>query len=83
MNHFRYMRRGFQGCVHEVVLDEVKIDFAKDSIETANIVPCLEKAVFSSDYMYEYEVLLEETMEDFDEDQYLEGLNRISQNETP
>ena len=72
---FKIGLNGLQGCVHQVLVDDKEIDFAKDTAETANVVPCVEKAVFSSDYMYES--LLEENMEDFDEDRYLERQDRI------
>lgn len=42
LEYFQDEKPGLRGCFHQLMLDEREIDFEKDPIKTANIVPCQE-----------------------------------------
>ena len=67
---------GFRGCIYQILIDAIEVDFSDKSLTTANIVPCLENVVLED---YYYESLLDENMDDFDEDAYLERLGRMNE----
>ena len=67
---------GFRGCIYQILIDTIEVDFSDKSLRTANIVPCLENVVLED---YYYESLLDENMDDFDEDAYLERLGRMNE----
>ena len=43
---FQAEKSGLRGCLHQVMLDNAEIDFEKDPVNTANIVPCQEYVYF-------------------------------------
>jgi len=68
------------GCFHSLSLANIVINFEKDAVTSSNIVPCSEDeltAVDDYDYSNFYTSLLDENMDNFDEDDYLERLNRL------
>jgi len=72
--------KSLAGCIHSLTFENKNIDFEKDSITASNILPCNEDdltAVDEYDYSSFYSSLLDEDMGNFDEDDYLERLNRL------
>eukprot|EP00094_Tigriopus_californicus_P007839 TCALIF_07549-PA protein Name:"Similar to HSPG2 Basement membrane-specific heparan sulfate proteoglycan core protein (Homo sapiens)" AED:0.37 eAED:0.38 QI:0/0.3/0.22/0.87/0.7/0.67/31/0/1988 len=86
LTHGRYVY-GFRGCLHRLVVQGREIDFLKDPVSTGNLVPCSstrnseqvnEMSVVSKhDYEDPYTKALRKEMEEFDEDKYLERMNRV------
>eukprot|EP00093_Oithona_nana_P004907 04907.XXX_103654_102927_1 [CDS] Oithona nana genome sequencing. len=78
IQEFLVGKPGFRGCIYQIIVDTTEIDFSdnNNSLTTANIVPCLENVVLED---YYYESLLDENMDDFDEDAYLERLGRMNE----
>ena len=64
----------FTGCLLDFKLDGMEVPW-DDAVETSNLVPC---ATEEEEEEF-YENLLDENMDGFDEDKYLERLDRIGQ----
>jgi hypothetical protein len=66
-----WFSRGFNGCIKSLVIQGQLFEVAKDSIRAANVLPC----VSQSDYIDDN--ILDDNMNDFNEDLYLERGNRL------
>ena len=64
----------FTGCLLNFKLDGTEVAWS-DAVETSNLVPC---AAEEEEEEF-YENLLDENMDGFDEDKYLERLDRMGQ----
>ena len=65
----------FTGCLVAFKLDGKEMHW-KDALETSNLVPCATEEEGEEEF---YANLLDENMEGFDEDKYLERLDRMGQ----
>lgn len=65
-----WFSRGFNGCIKSLLIQSKLFDVAKDSIRAANVLPC------ASQFDYVDDNTLDDNMDDFNEDAYLERGNR-------
>ena len=65
----------FTGCLLNFKLDGTEVAWS-DAVETSNLVPCASEEEEEEEF---YENLLDENMDGFDEDKYLERLDRMGQ----
>ena len=63
----------FTGCILAINLDGLDMSF-KEAVETSNLVPCSDQEEDEEEF---YANLLDENMDNFDEDKYLERLDRM------
>ena len=63
----------FTGCIVAINLDGLDMLF-KEAVETSNLVPCSDQEEEEEEF---YANLLDENMDGFDEDKYLERLDRM------
>jgi len=71
---------GFSGCLHSLELGNKVVNFKTDSVRAVNVVPCDQNELneyTDEDYKDFYSSLLDEDIGSFDEDEYLERLNRL------
>ena len=66
----------FTGCLLSIKLDGSEVSW-KDAVETSNLVPCATDEEEEEEEFYAN--LLDENMDGFEEDKYLERLDRIGQ----
>jgi len=67
-----WFSKGFSGCIKSLVVQGNLFDVAKDSFRAANVLPC--EGSPQPDYLDDN--ILNESMNDFNEDDYLERRNR-------
>merc|ERR1712029_211423 len=65
-------RKGLQGCLPDLVINGRKIDFQTDPLAIINVVPCQVNEIFGPEVN-----IGNYSMDNFDEDAYLQRLNRI------
>ena len=66
----------FTGCLFTFKLDGSEVPW-KDAVETSNLVPCATEEEEEEEEFYAN--LLDENMDGFEEDKYLERLDRMGQ----
>jgi len=69
---FTWRLKGLRGCILDLVINGSQVNFKTDSISAANVVPCQVNEIFGPEVNF-----ANLSMDDFDEDAYLERLNRI------